>query len=226
MNWLNQQLGYNEEISEDNLDLTFLSPYLNIYGYPEELDYSDKAKLPEHFIRIDTFCRTEISDSSFSLPEEFQRSKLTANIRLIYVSMGSFGSANIGLMQRIIDAIANSPHKFIISMGLYHQQIRLALNMFGQPYLPQTQILPLLDMVITHGGNNTVTETMSFGKPMLILPLYTDQLDNAQRVEECGYGHRIDTYRFTTTELNRMIDDILDDRMMAERCERAMLRIQ
>lgn len=224
-NWLNQQLGYARIIDNSNNNLSFLSPYLNIYGYPEELDYKDMASLPDHFIRIEAFCRQIPADSSFELPEEFQRARLKSNVRLIYVSLGSFGSANVELMQHLIAALDKSPHKFIISTGLHHQQIHLESNMWGRPYLPQIQILSLVDLVITHGGNNTVTETFSAGKPMLIMPLYTDQYDNAQRIEERGFGRRIDAYHFTSNEINAKIDQILDDHEMRKRCERARDRI-
>ncbi len=79
-------------------------------------------------------------------------------------------------------------------MGPQHDQLRLADNMAGAEFLPQTSILPQVDAVITHGGNNTVTEALYFGKPMVVLPLFWDQYDNAQRMHETGFGMRLDTY--------------------------------
>ena len=68
--------------------------------------------------------------------------------------------------------------------------------MWGAEFLPQPAILPLVDVVITHGGNNTTTECFHFGKPMVVLPLFWDQYDNAQRVHEIGFGVRLRTYDF------------------------------
>ena len=61
----------------------------------------------------------------------------------------------------------------------------------------------------THGGNNTVTESIHFGKPMIVLPLFWDQHDNAQRVDECGFGVRLPTYEFEDAQLHETIDRLL-----------------
>lgn len=50
---------------------------MNIYGYPEELDYKDIAQLPDHYIRLDTFYRETYE--SFELPKEFELKLLPAD---------------------------------------------------------------------------------------------------------------------------------------------------
>ena len=44
--------------------------------------------------------------------------------------------------------------------------------------LSQTKLIPKMDLVITHGGNNTTTETFAHGCPMLLMALFGDQFDN------------------------------------------------
>jgi UDP:flavonoid glycosyltransferase YjiC (YdhE family) len=114
-------------------------------------------------------------------------------------------------MQRLVAALAEAPHRFIVSKGPQHEQYELAPNMWGAEQVPQVSVLPLVDLVITHGGNNTVTECFHFGKPMVLLPLFWDQYDNAQRVDETGFGRRLSTYGFADDELLDAIDGLLAD---------------
>eukprot|EP01126_Amoeba_proteus_P010058 TRINITY_DN1389_c0_g2_i2.p1 TRINITY_DN1389_c0_g2~~TRINITY_DN1389_c0_g2_i2.p1 ORF type:complete len:424 (-),score=57.25 TRINITY_DN1389_c0_g2_i2:47-1318(-) len=53
-------------------------------------------------------------------------------------------------------------------------------------YLPQLQILPLLDAFLTHGGANSVTEALYYGVPMIVVPFHGDQIGNARVLE---YSH-------------------------------------
>jgi UDP:flavonoid glycosyltransferase YjiC (YdhE family) len=89
--------------------------------------------------------------------------------------------------------------------------------MWGAQSVPQTNVIPLVDLVITHGGNNTTTESFHFGKPMIALPLFWDQYDNAQRIAETGFGVRLDTYRFTDEEMHGAIERLLGDTALRRR---------
>ncbi len=179
----------------------------NLYVYPEEADYTDRRPLDPSWHRIDSSVR--LTEGDYELPAEVaDRPEGSA---LVYVSLGSLGGADVGLMQRIVDSLADSPHRFIVSKGPVAEKITLAGNMVGAATLPQTKVIPQVDLVITHGGNNTTTETLHFGKPMVLLPLFWDQYDNAQRMHELGYGIRLQTYEFTPEELNGAVEKLLAD---------------
>lgn len=194
-------------------DFIHTSSAANIYVFPEELDYTDARPLDETWHRIDSSVRE--TDEDYALPAEVaDRGEDEA---LIYLSLGSLGGADVGLLQRLVDVLGASRHKVIVSMGPRADEIRLAPGMVGSSMLPQTKVIPQVDVVITHGGNNTVTESMHFGKPMIVLPLFWDQYDNAQRVDELGYGVRLSTYAFTDEELLGAIDRLFGDTELRER---------
>jgi UDP:flavonoid glycosyltransferase YjiC (YdhE family) len=114
-------------------------------------------------------------------------------------------------MKRLVGVLSRTPHRFIVSKGPRADEFDLPDNMWGEGRVPQTSIIPLVDLVITHGGNNTTTEAFHFGTPMIVLPLFWDQYDNAQRVHELGYGVRLDTYGFEDAEMHTAIERLLDD---------------
>ena len=136
---------------------------------------------------------------------------------LVYLSLGSLGSADVELMRKLVAELAEAPYRVIVSKGPQHAEFELAANMVGEEFLPQTEVLPKVDLVITHGGNNTVTESLHFGKPMVVLPIFWDQHDNAQRIDETGFGARLDTYRHSGEELTGAIDRLLADEELRAR---------
>jgi MGT family glycosyltransferase len=190
-------------------DLEFMhaSDVLNLYVYPQVADYADRRPLDETWRRLDSSVRA--TDGEFELPPSI--ADRPADSALIYLSLGSLGSADVSLMKRLVAVLAATPHRFIVSKGPQHDAYELAPNMWGAEFLPQTKIVPLVDLVITHGGNNTTTEAFHFGKPMIVLPLFWDQYDNAQRVDELGVGVRMATYAFEPAELHAAIDRLLAD---------------
>jgi MGT family glycosyltransferase len=191
-------------------DLEFIheSPFLNLYLYPVDTDYERSRRLGAAWQRLGSCVRR---------PDEVLGHVRGPGRALLYLSLGSLGSADVALMQKLIDTLGETDYFVVVSMGPQHDELRLAPNMTGEEFLPQPAILPQVDLVITHGGNNTVTESLHFGKPMVVLPLFWDQHDNAQRMEELGLGRRLDTYGHEPAELITAIDTLLADPMLPRR---------
>jgi MGT family glycosyltransferase len=201
-------------------DFIHESPWLNLYLYPEEVDYPRARSLGPHWHNLQACVRT--TDDAWELPSQLAEREGP----LVYLSLGSLGSADVELMKKLIAELAEGRYRVIVSKGPQHDQFELADNMVGEEFLPQTSILPQVDLVITHGGNNTVTESLYFGKPMIVLPIFWDQHDNAQRVDETGFGIRLDTYRHTPEEMTGAIDRLLGDEALATRLDAASTRLQ
>jgi MGT family glycosyltransferase len=199
------------------LELIHESPWLNLTLYPDELDYRRSTPLGPRWRNLQTCVRS--TDAEWEPPEPDGRA-------LVYVSMGSLGSADLALMRQLVAGLADTPHRYVVSKGPQHAEYELADNMIGEEFLPQTSVLPHVDAVITHGGNNTTTECMWFGKPMLVLPIFWDQHDNAQRVDEAGYGVRLRTYECADGELAEAVDRVLTDEPLRARCSAAGERLR
>ena len=196
------------------------SPFLNLSLYPAEADYDRLRPLSPTWGRLDSCVRD--TESRFELPQGLR----ARHGALMYLSLGSLGSADTELMNRLVEVLATTTHRYIVSKGPQHEVIELADNMWGEEYLPQPAILPQVDLVITHGGNNTVTECLHFGNPMVVLPLFWDQYDNAQRLDELGFGVRLSSYSFEPGDLMDAMDRLLADADLRSRLRMMAVRHQ
>ncbi|MGE5745905.1 MAG: glycosyltransferase [Solirubrobacterales bacterium] len=201
-------------------EMIHTSPWLNIYVYPREVDYPRARALGPTWHNLESSVRT--TDAEWKPPPELA----DRDGALIYVSLGSLGSGDVPLMQSLVEALEQTPHRYVVSKGPQHAEYELADNMVGEEFLPQVSVLPHVDLVITHGGNNTTTECLHFGKPMVLLPIFWDQHDNAQRIDETGFGARLPTYSFGDGDLPAAIDRLLADRDLHRRLSRVAERLQ
>jgi MGT family glycosyltransferase len=196
------------------------SDWLNLYLYPREVDYQRSQSLGSNWHNLESSVRT--TDAQWGVPTEL----VGGEGALIYVSLGSLGSGDVPLMKDLVAALAETPHRYVVSKGPQHTEYELADNMVGEEFLPQVSVLPQVDLVITHGGNNTTTESLHLGKPMILLPIFWDQHDNAQRIEETGFGARLPTYSFGEGDLPAAIDRLLWDDELHSRLEAMSKRLQ
>jgi UDP:flavonoid glycosyltransferase YjiC (YdhE family) len=86
------------------------------------------------------------------------------------------------------------------------------------------QILERADVVITHGGLNTIREALVFGVPMVVFPSFGEQPMNAGRVVHHGLGVWGNMLSVTADEARTLIERVMETNSFRERaaffCER------
>lgn len=172
-----QSLGYDRYPNDIKTPRTAA---MTVYACPEEWNYPAFREKTDWF-NLEVFNKKapkNVPDLEMLLPESFINENLNNRFsgKYVYVSLGSMGSVDLELMKRLLSALADTPHKYIVSKGPLHDQYEVAgANQWGDRYLPQLDIIPHVDLVITHGGNNSITEIFAHGKPTIVLPLFADQ---------------------------------------------------
>jgi len=219
----------------DNEEFYLKSPYLNIYIHPEELDYTDVAEPPEKSIRIDNTLWSSPNHEGAGknpIPVEFLQRE-DKDEKLIHISLFPHGTSSLKLLfqmklfRNLLPILAHIPHKFVITKPaqLGEKRIELPSNCVWVSGATE-RILPHVDLIITHGGNHRITEVISHGKPMIVLPLFEDQQDAAQRVHDKGYGIRLHPYDIQEAELVYAIDRLLHDEEAKAKLQDAAQRIK
>jgi MGT family glycosyltransferase len=191
------------------------SPYLNLLLYPEPVTFKRRHPLdPKRFQYLEGCVRQE---AAYRVPAF----KSSGDKPLVYVSYGSLGAGDVELLQRVIGVLGKLPYRALVNVGDY-------LDRYSEPpanvqvagWYPQPSLIPEVDAVIHHGGNNTFTECLYFGKPAIIMAYCWDGHDNATRVQETGHGIKLHRYDWTDEEFARALDAVLSDRAMHDRLER------
>lgn len=97
-------------------------------------------------------------------------------------------------------------------------------NVVARGPVPQLALLPHLDAVVCHGGANTIVEALAHGLPLVVAPIWADQLAGAGLVVRSGAGLRVSFPRATAATLGTALDAVLGDpghRAAADRIRRS-----
>lgn len=120
-----------------------------------------------------------------------------------YVALGSFLSARSDVLRRIADGLRAAGLEAVIASGVTAPVELGALpeDWIVRPHLPQVAALRVCDVVVCHGGNNTVMEALTAGLPVVALPFSTDQFAVAADIHAGGLGAALDPNRATADDL-------------------------
>jgi len=197
------------------------SPALNLLLYAEPLRFERALALaPPRFHYLEGCVRDE---GPFELPEI----PAGDGKPVVYVSFGSLGAADVALMERMIRLFAALPYRFLINVGAYKDSYRdVPDNVHLDYWYPQPSVIAQADLVIHHGGNNSVHETLYWGKPAIVMPYCWDGHDNARRLEDVGLGRHLDRYAWRDHEMADAIGGLIGDGALGERLARIGRRMR
>ncbi|XP_008688529.1 UDP-glucuronosyltransferase 1A3-like isoform X3 [Ursus maritimus] len=94
----------------------------------------------------------------------------------------------------------------------------LAKNTRLVKWLPQNDLLghPKTRAFITHSGSHGIYEGICNGVPMVMLPLFGDQMDNAKRMETRGAGVTLNVLEMTSEDLANALKTVINDKSYKE----------
>ncbi|WP_160003751.1 glycosyltransferase [Rhizobium sp. 18055] len=197
------------------------SPFMNLLLYPEPVKFSRAHPLdPGRYQYLEGCIRKE---APYAVPT-FERNN---DKPLIYVSFGSLGAGDTDLLKRLIETIGKLPYRALVNVGDYKDQYHdLPGNVIVDSWFPQPSVIPQTDAAIHHGGNNSFTECLYFGKPAIIMPYVWDGHDNATRVDETGHGFKMPRYDWTDDELAEKLDQMINGAAMQRKLAETSAHMQ
>jgi len=135
------------------------------------------------------------------------------------VILVSFGSAiDIHLpeiVRKFCDAFTDRKNRLRVIWRTQYQNIcgsddgRIKLI----SWIPQNDLLaaPRVHILISHGGFNSIIESVYHAKPLVIFPIYGDQVTSAAAAEAKGFAVSMDISDFTSDMLLSNIEKVLND---------------
>ncbi len=178
--------------------LVFSSKTLTISAFPKM-----KVEPFFHFIGLSTGQRQNI-------PFDFNR--LHADRKKILVSLGTL-NADHGhrFFSTVVEAFEHEEAYDLIVVCPEGILDHWPSHFFVQKRVPQLEILKQVDLVICHGGHNTVCEALSEGIPLMIAPIKDDQPIVAEQVQAVGAGIRVKFSRIKAKEMRETAIELMQN---------------
>lgn len=146
---------------------------------------------------------------------------------IIYIAFGTM-IKDIKFLKKCIRAFGNKDYTVIISTGNVFDKEKLGStsdNIHIYSFVPQCSVLEKASLFISHGGQNSVNESIYSGTPLLVLPHGFDCASNADRVENLKLGKRIYS-NISEDELYKIAVQVINSKEIAEGVEDIKLKME
>jgi MGT family glycosyltransferase len=131
----------------------------------------------------------------------FDFARLRPEATKVYLSLGTVFNGHPSRFRALIEGLEGPGIQIVVSAGASYGALAAmaSSDLLICARVPQLAVLDAVDFVVSHGGNNTVNETLLAGRPLLVVPIGGEQEANASRVERLGAGIALDRKKLTPT---------------------------
>lgn len=126
----------------------------------------------------------------------------------VYISLGTLRNNEPGFYRMCFAAFPAPDWSVVMSVG---EQIDLSAlepipgNFVVKRSVPQTSLLPNVDVFVTHGGLNSTMESLYYGVPVVVFPSIREQLTTGERVRDLNLGIMPDRDTVTAAVLREAV---------------------
>jgi MGT family glycosyltransferase len=205
-------------------EAAFLKNILSVFASFEQLNI---MFIPRFFQPMEeTFDERFVFVGPSILPRHqetpFPFEQLRDDLPLLYISMGSIATNHAEFYKQCFEAFGGQPWQVVLTVGKSTDTTQLGPipdNFLLSPYVPQLDILPRTQVFVTHGGMNSVMESMYYGVPMVVIPQQPEQQMNGQRIVDLGLGALLDTNTVNDANLRAAVEQIAQNVEYRERAQ-------
>jgi MGT family glycosyltransferase len=134
---------------------------------------------------------------------------------VVYFTLGTvFNHESGDLFDRVLAGLRDLPINLLVTVGREIDPASLGpqpAHVRIERFVPQAEILPHVDLVVSHAGSGSVLGALAFGRPMVLAPMGADQPLNAERCAALGVGRVLDAVRATPTDVREAVVAVLED---------------
>jgi MGT family glycosyltransferase len=137
-----------------------------------------------------------------------------SNVPLVYVSLGTLFNAAPEFYKACFAAFRDEPLRVIMSIGGNVSESALGEpppNIVVKPHVSQLDVLQRTSVFLTHGGMNSVSESLYHGVPVVVFPQMSEQAMVGARVEELGAGLCLTKDQITPEHLRVTVNHLMAD---------------
>jgi MGT family glycosyltransferase len=148
---------------------------------------------------------------------------------VVYVSLGTLFNTDADFYRKCYEAFRGEDYQVILSSSMNVDLADLGPappNFIAQAHVPQIEVLRRATAFVSHGGMNSVNESLSHGVPMLVIPQMGEQMIIGRRVEELGAGLYIEKPEVTAEKLREGVRRLLADQRFREQAVRVRQSFQ